>query len=247
MVKAGRWAYRRSLAAAGEALQVSEETKVKICGLQDVEVLKSMINLPIDYIGFVFARSKRQVRPVQAAGLLKVLGEWTGASRPESVGVFVNPDMKHMAEVLEQARLDIVQLHGQESPALCRELKERFGVKVIKALSVKSDGSLHGVESADDLDLYGEVIDGLLVDAYDPLYGGGAGRTFAWEAGKPLQAWAKNSNIPFLVAGGLHPDNVLQVLHELEPDGVDVSSGVESNGVKNPAKITAFVERVKRR
>lgn len=236
-----------NLGAVWGAWQVSKETKVKICGLQDVEVLKSMINLPIDYIGFVFARSKRQVSPVQAVGLMKVLAEWTGTSRPESVGVFVNPDMRHMAEVMEQAGLDIVQLHGQESPALCRELKERFGVKVIKAFSVKSDGSLHGVGDADDLDLYGEVIDGLLVDAYDPIYGGGAGVTFAWEAAKPLQAWAKKSNIPFLVAGGLHPDNVHRVLNELEPDGVDVSSGVESNGVKDPAKITAFVERVKRR
>ncbi|WP_346779395.1 phosphoribosylanthranilate isomerase [Paenibacillus brevis] len=225
---------------------MGKETKVKICGLQDVEVLKSMINLPIDYIGFVFARSKRQVSPVQAAGLMKVLGGWTGTYRPESVGVFVNPDMRHMAEVMEQAGLDIVQLHGQESPTLCRELKERFGVRVIKALSVKPDGSLHGVEDR-ALDLYREVVDGLLVDAYDPLYGGGAGVTFAWEAAKPLRTWAKNTNIPFLVAGGLHPENVLQVLDELEPDGVDVSSGVESNGVKDPVKIAAFVERVKRR
>lgn len=225
---------------------MSKETKVKICGLQDVEVLKSMINLPIDYIGFVFAHSKRQVRPVQAAGLMKTLGEWAGTPRPESVGVFVNPDMGDITEVMEQARLDVVQLHGQESPTLCRELKEQFGVKVIKALSVKQDGSLHGAEE-ENFDLYGEIIDGLLVDAYDPLYGGGAGRTFAWEAARPLRAWAQKSSIPFLVAGGLHPDNVLQVLNELDPDGVDVSSGVESNGVKDPVKIAAFVERVKRR
>lgn len=236
-----------NLSAVWGALQVSRETKVKICGLQDVEVLKSMINLPIDYVGFVFARSKRQVSPVQAAGLMKVLGEWAGTYRPESVGVFVNPDAGLIHEVMEQARLDIVQLHGQETPAFCRELKEQLGVKVIKALSVKADGSLHGAANAAELDLYGEVIDGLLVDAYDPLYGGGAGVTFAWEAGKPLRAWAGKFNIPFMVAGGLHQDNVLEVVRELEPDGVDVSSGVESNGAKDPAKIAAFVERVKRR
>lgn len=223
------------------------ETAVKICGLQDVEVLKSMINLSIDYIGFVFAPSKRQITAAQGANLLQVLSTWKTANRPESVGVFVNPTADELAQVLEIAALDVVQLHGEESPEFCREVKGRFGVKVIKAFAVKMDGTLHGAAGVEAIEAYRGAIDGILVDAYDPVYGGGAGRTFAWEEAKPIQAWAKREEIPFLVAGGLHVDNVRDLIAVLDPDGVDVSSGVESDGMKDPSKISAFVERVKSR
>lgn len=224
------------------------ETAVKICGLQDVEVLKSMINLPVDYIGFVFAPSKRQISAAQGANLLQVLSTWKSANRPESVGVFVNPTVEELGQVLNIAALDVVQLHGEESPEFCREVKERFRVKVIKAFAVKRDGTLHGgAADVDAIEAYHGAIDGVLIDAYDPVYGGGAGRTFTWEEAKPIQAWAKREELPFLVAGGLHGDNVRDLIAVLDPDGVDVSSGVETNGIKDPSKISAFVERVKSR
>lgn len=217
---------------------------VKICGLQSVEVLKSMIHLPVDYIGFVFARSKRQVSPVQVAELIPVLRQWEADNGiiPQSVGVFVNPTITELSEVLDIVPLDIVQLHGIESPDFCREVRESLGVKVFKVCSVKDDGTLHGGLS---IESYSEVIDGLLLDTYDPKYGGGSGVTFAWELAAYYKEWAHRNGVTFLAAGGLHPDNVAELIQVMNPDGVDVSSGVESNGVKDLIKMTAFVERVK--
>ncbi|GJM80111.1 hypothetical protein HMSSN139_26070 [Paenibacillus sp. HMSSN-139] len=102
------------------------EVAVKICGLQSVEVLKSMVNLPVDYVGFVFARSKRQVSGGRAAELLPVLQEWSAGGHPQSVGVFVDPTLEELDEVLRQAPLDILQLHGTESPDFCRKVKDVF-------------------------------------------------------------------------------------------------------------------------
>ncbi|MGV2686674.1 phosphoribosylanthranilate isomerase, partial [Clostridium perfringens] len=116
-------------------------TALKICGLQSVEVLKSMINLPVDYIGFVFAKSRRKVSPQQAAQLIQVLRGWDHDMIPAAVGVLVNPDLNELEELLREAALDVVQLHGQESPQFCREVKERFPVSVFKAVSIESDRS----------------------------------------------------------------------------------------------------------
>ncbi len=218
------------------------ETALKICGLQSVEVLKSMINLPIDYIGFVFARSKRQISGSRAAELAAVLKTWQSGVIPESVGVFVNPSLEELGDILSVTPLDVVQLHGVEAPEFCRQVKERYGVKIFKAFSVQQDGNLHG-----DLafETYDGVIDGLLLDTYDPHYGGGSGVAFAWNQAVPYQRWAKQRGILFFAAGGLHPGNVEQLISVMSPDGVDVSSGIESDGIKDLTKIAAFVERVK--
>ncbi|MNJ44553.1 phosphoribosylanthranilate isomerase [Paenibacillus fonticola] len=219
-----------------------KRTSVKICGLQSVEVLKSIVHLPIDYVGFVFARSKRQVSGAKAAELIPILKEWQTAAAPLSVGVFVNPTLLELSHILAEAPLDIIQLHGAETPDFCREVKQNLGVKVFKALSVKEDGSIH---DAHPLAGYEGAIDGLLLDTYDPLYGGGSGKTFAWERAQPYKEWAEEHQVEFLAAGGLHADNVEELIALISPDGVDVSSGVETDGVKDISKITAFVERVK--
>ncbi|MEK4977845.1 phosphoribosylanthranilate isomerase [Bacillus sp. FSL K6-6540] len=219
-------------------------TALKICGLQSVEVLKSMINLPVDYIGFVFAKSRRRVTPQQAAQLVQVLREWEHDKIPAAVGVLVNPDLSELAELLQETALDVVQLHGQESPQFCREVKERFPVSVFKAVSIESDRP--EAERLSALDSYAGCIDGLLIDTYDPVYGGGSGKTFAWDLIPAYQQWAERQGIPLFVAGGLDPDNVALLIGQYAPYGVDVSSGVESEpGVKDINKVTAFVERVK--
>ncbi|WP_260069178.1 phosphoribosylanthranilate isomerase [Paenibacillus sp. p3-SID867] len=217
---------------------------LKICGLQSVEVLKSMINLPVDYIGFVFAKSRRKVSPQQAAQLMQVLREWDHNKIPAAVGVLVNPDLNELVELLREAALDVVQLHGQESPQFCREVKERFPVSVFKAISIESDRPES--ERLSTLDPYAGCIDGLLIDTYDPVYGGGSGKTFAWDLIPPYQEWAKRQGIPLFVAGGLDSDNVSHLIGQYAPYGVDVSSGVESEpGVKDINKVMAFIERVK--
>jgi len=221
-----------------------KDTAVKICGLQSVEVLKSMINLPVDYIGFVFAKSRRKVTPQQAGELIGILKERSPGQAPAAVGVLVNPDWSELEELLAHAPLDIVQLHGQETPQFCREVKERFPVSVFKVVSIGGEKSAEARMAA--LDSYAGCIDGLLVDTFDPEYGGGSGKTFAWDLIPPYQDWAKQHGIPLFVAGGLDADNVSQLISRYAPDGVDVSSGVESEpGVKDIQKVKAFVERVK--
>ncbi|WP_068617121.1 phosphoribosylanthranilate isomerase [Paenibacillus tuaregi] len=217
------------------------KVSVKICGLQDVEVLKSMINLPVDHIGFVFAKSKRQITGIQASEMIHWIQNWEGPKKPASVGVFVNPELQELAAVLQEAKLDVVQLHGQESPEFCRSVKQQFAVKVFKAFSVKNDLE----EDLSGLDDFSGVLDGLLLDTYDPKYGGGSGQTFDWGRIKPYQIWTKREGIPLIIAGGLNPENVGELLSGFQPDGVDVSSGVETEGVKDIEKIRAFVERVK--
>ncbi|WP_082350644.1 phosphoribosylanthranilate isomerase [Paenibacillus xylanivorans] len=220
---------------------------VKICGLQDVEVLKSMINLPVDYIGIVFAPSRRRITPEQGAELRTVLLDWTKFDQPKLAGVFVNPTLEELESIMKISRLDVIQLHGQESPEFCEQVKQRFDTEVFKAFSFPKDevGSLADDTALLALDPYKNVVDAVLLDTFDPLYGGGSGKTFAWERIPFYADWAREHGIALFVAGGLQPDNVQQLIQKYAPNGVDVSSGVESEGVKDIAKITAFVERVK--
>jgi phosphoribosylanthranilate isomerase len=223
-------------------------TTAKICGIQSVDMLASIAHLPIKHIGFVFAKSKRQVTPIQAGEMIRYLEREasTGASVPLTVGVFVNPTEEELESILQLAPLNVVQLHGQETPMFCRLVKERFNVQVFKAVSLqKSAASAPAYdEVAEQLNPFQGVIDAILLDTFDPVYGGGSGKTFAWDCIPVYQEWASKAGIKLLVAGGLEPDNVAQLIADYKPDGVDVSSGVETDGVKDVAKITAFVERV---
>lgn len=224
---------------------------VKICGLQSVEVLKSIVHLPIAHIGFVFAPSKRQVTPEKAAELIAYLKSEAadGQTVPLTVGVFVNPTKEQLIDILAAAPLDIVQLHSQETPAFCGWVREHFGVQVFKSVSIsKTKDSMPSLtEVAEQLDPYIGQVDAILLDTFDPVYGGGSGTAFAWDCIPVYQEWARSAGIQLLVAGGLRHDNVDQLIHAYTPDGVDVSSGVETDGVKDIAKITTFVERVTRK
>lgn len=227
---------------------------VKICGFQSAEMVRETAALPVDHIGFVFARSKRQVTAEQVGEWIRNLKELVPGDRPKTVGVFVNPSQEELTAVLQEAPLDVVQLHGQEKAEFCRWIKETFpGIQIFKVFSVAVDESESSLEDSSVKDLrleerlgpYRSHIDGVLLDTFDPLYGGGSGKTFAWDAIPPYLAWCREAGIPLIVAGGLQPDNVSDLIQVYRPDGVDVSSGVETDGVKDINKIRAFVERVK--
>ncbi|AIQ30825.1 N-(5'-phosphoribosyl)anthranilate isomerase [Paenibacillus sp. FSL P4-0081] len=222
------------------------DTLVKICGLQDVEVLKSMKSLPLDYIGLVFAPSRRRVTAEAAAELVAELKEWETGTAPRVAGVFVDPQLTELTELLRTVPLDVVQLHGQESPLFCSGVKQAFPqIQVWKALSVAGHDPEAGIDIRALLESYAGTIDALLLDTYDPQGSGGSGRTFDWEQIPLYQQAAADYALPLFIAGGLNPDNVNELLDGYAPYGVDVSSGVESNGLKDIAKMTAFVERVK--
>ncbi|MEK4039911.1 phosphoribosylanthranilate isomerase [Paenibacillus sp. FSL L8-0493] len=221
------------------------ETLVKICGLQDVEVLKSMLHLPLDYIGFVFAPSRRKVSIERAAELIAELPNWKTGEIPKAAGVFVNPELDELNELLSVVHLDVIQLHGQESPAFCQQVRQAYPqVQVWKALSV-ADQERDKAENEYTLEDYEAAVDAVLLDTYDPLQSGGSGRTFAWNKLPEYQEIAVRHGLPLFVAGGLHSDNVGELLDTYVPYGVDVSSGVETDGIKDIQKMTAFVERVK--
>lgn len=211
---------------------------VKICGIKQVETIQAILHLPIDHIGFVFAKSKRQATPQQAGEMIRALRGSGRTDAPLTFGVFVNPADWELENALREAPLDAVQLHGQESPDDCRRAKQRFGVKVYKAFSVTE--SAHA-QPEQQLEPYRNVIDGLFLDTA----GGGTGQPFDWNRIPAYAEWARKAGLPLIVAGGLQPDNVAELISRYAPDGVDVSSGVETDGQKDIAKITAFVERVK--
>jgi phosphoribosylanthranilate isomerase len=225
------------------------DTRIKICGLQSVEVIKSILPLQVDMIGFVLAESRRRVTPAAAGAMIRAVREWAsedaGRMRPRCVGVFVNPTLEELERTLQEAEPDVVQLHGRETPAFCRMVKENYNVQVLKVLPMEASSATVPALVSEVLDPFEGCVDGILLDTYDPVYGGGSGKTFDWNVVELYQSWANKHHLPLLIAGGLHAGNVGELIASCRPDGVDVSSGVEQDGVKDIGLITAFVERVR--
>ena len=191
-------------------------TKVKICGLSTKGAVETAVSAGADYIGFVFAPSKRQVTLEQAAELAKFI-----PSHIQKVGVFVSPSRAELLEAIDKVGLDFVQVHGQ----VVDKLFENLPCGSIQAVQV--DGNGHVPNSQADY---------LLFDA--PV--AGSGQTFDWgrlDTTKLAQ--------PFFIAGGLNEDNVARAIQHFSPFAVDVSSGVETDGQKDHEKIRRFIERVK--
>ena len=191
-------------------------TKVKICGLSTVEAVETAVLAGADYIGFVFAESKRQVSLEQACELAKLV---TGKTK--IVGVFVSPSLEDLEQAIGQVPLDIVQIHGMFDEALI----PKISVPVIRAIQL-SDQEAKVTSPADFL----------LFDA--PV--AGSGQTFDWDLLKDQKIQQD-----FFIAGGLTVDNVRQAREIFQPYALDVSSGVETDGHKDIEKIKAFIEGVK--
>ncbi|MFI0396086.1 phosphoribosylanthranilate isomerase [Paracoccus jiaweipingae] len=203
---------------------------VKICGLTTPDDVDKAVQAGARYLGFVFfAKSPRAITTDSAAAL--ALRVPPGVMR---VGLFVNADDDFLASVLDHVALDMIQMHGTESPARVAAVKARFGLPVMKAVGVS------GPQDLDALWDYGLVADQLLVDAKPPkdtALPGGNGVAFDWRL-LVGRKWLK----PWMLAGGLTPDNVAQAIRLTAAPAVDVSSGVErAPGVKDPALIRAFV------
>lgn len=191
-------------------------TKVKICGLSTKEAVKTAVSAGADYIGFVFAPSKRQVTVEQATELAEII-----PSHIQKVGVFVSPSLAELLEAVDKVGLDFVQVHGQ----VVDKLFENLPCGSIQAVQVDGDGHVSNSQA-----------DYLLFDA--PV--AGSGQTFDWG-----QLDTTGLAQPFFIAGGLNEDNVARAIQHFSPFAVDVSSGVETNGQKDHEKIRRFIERVK--
>lgn len=198
-------------------------TRIKICGIQSLDIAQSAVDAGADCIGFVFAPSRRAIAPEQARFIAGAIPETIG-----KVGVFVNDTPETVAAIARTAMLTHIQLHGNEDPAQYRHI----GLPIIKAMAVSPEGTLLEVPS--------EAADFILLDTQAAGQFGGTGKPFRW-----TDALAKQLNRPLFLAGGLNPENVTEALRVMKPYGVDVSSGVETNGIKSPERIRSFIEEVR--
>lgn len=197
-------------------------TRVKICGLRRREDVEAVNRALPDFVGFVFAKSRRRITPELAASLKNQLDPHI-----EVVGVFVNQNIEVIRDLYRSGIIDLAQLHGDENREYIERLRQCCGCRVIKALSVGSA-----------LPPLPQKTDYLLFDTQSALRGGG-GTPFDWDLLKSYQG------PPYFLAGGLSAQNVRAAVNATAPFCVDVSSGVETDGWKDRDKIAEFVRLVK--
>lgn len=207
----------------GDSPQKGVTMLVKICGMMSKDVADFAAHAGADFVGLIFARSRRQISPEQAASITASIPGTT-----KKVGVFVNQTFDQMMQIAEKVGLDVIQLHGDEPP----ELAERLPFPIIKAFPAKK-------ENLSQIQYY--PCDYYLLDSPIGANRGGNGTTFDWN----LLSESALDPGKVILAGGLYPGNVQEAITTTKPAGVDVSSGVETDGIKDMAKIEQFIRNAK--
>lgn len=191
---------------------------VKICGIRDVETAVNAVSYGADFIGLVFAKSKRQISVEEGKIISNKLG-----SNAIKVGVFVNETIENLEAIAKKCKLDFLQLHGNETPEFCKKLS----IPVIKAFSISSEADVDRLKEYE--------VAAYLVDSFS----GGSGEKFDWKLLNNLQDNIRNR---LILAGGLDIHNVVQAIKSVRPYAVDVSSSVETDGKKDLDKIKKFIK-----
>ncbi len=201
--------------------------KIKICGITNSADASMAVELGADALGFIFASSPRQIEPEKARRIIRAI-----PPAVRSVGVFINEAPALIRNVMCHCGLDLVQLHGDESPALCAELMPH----TIKALRIKDDSCLQTARA------YHGKVRALLLDTYSKDRAGGTGITFDWQ----LAVKIKQPGTPVVLSGGLGPSNIIDAIETVKPWAVDVNSGVDlSPGKKSRHLIRDLTEKVR--
>jgi len=203
------------------------KVKVKICGITNLADASTAVRLGADALGFIFAPSPRRIAPQKVREIIRAIPPFV-----KTVGVFVNEAPASIRKVISDCGLDLVQLHGDESPALCDELMPY----TIKALRIRDESSLQTGQA------YHGKVRALLLDTYSKEKAGGTGKTFDWE----LAIKIKKQGTPIIISGGLAPSNIVAAIHTVRPYAVDVNSGVEERpGKKSHTLIRDLTEKVR--
>lgn len=200
-------------------------TKIKICGLTRIQDIEYVNEALPDYIGFVFANSRRKVSFETSFQLKKALD-----SRIKAVGVFVNESISNIIQLCSAGIIDYVQLHGDEDEEYLRTLRYEISNPIIKAIRVKDLSSIKAIDKLS--------CEFALLDAYSDCQYGGTGKTFDWKLASTIKK-------PFFLAGGINSSNAKAAIEYCQPYCLDVSSGVETNGFKDRNKILKIVNQVK--
>lgn len=200
---------------------MEEKTKIKICGLTRLEDIDAVNELKPDYVGFVFAKSRRQITKEHAVTLRRYLNP-----EIQAVGVFVNELPAIVAGYLEEGVIDLAQLHGKESEEYIHGLRFRTGGEIIQAFSIKTKEDVERAKKSS--------ADYILLDHGK----GGTGEVFDWSL-------IENVERPYFLAGGLYAGNVEQAISQNHPFAVDISSGVETDGLKDKEKIRECIRRIR--
>jgi phosphoribosylanthranilate isomerase len=207
---------------------------VKICGLRSPEAARAAVQAGADLLGFNFAPvSKRRIDPEVADGAIAAA---RAAGKPGIAGIFVNQPIDEVVTIAAECVLDYVQLSGHEDAAYCAEVTLRTGRLVIKAVRLTAPDEASRIETY----TAGSSVRFLLADAAVAGSWGGSGAAWDWSAAAYLAA-----RFPLLLAGGLNAENVGEAITVVRPFGVDVASGVETNGHTDPEKVHAFIQTVK--
>ena len=197
-------------------------TKIKFCGLTRPCDIEAANEIKPDYIGFVFApKSKRRVSYKQAVDLKNLLSK-----EIKAVGVFLDEDIDQVISLLNLGIIDAAQLHGSESAEYIKRLQKETGKPVIKAFQIRSAADVSAAENT--------IADYIILDA-----GTGEGKTFDWELIKGFKK-------PYFLAGGLNPGNVNDAMRQLHPYALDVSTGIETDGLKDKKKMAEFAAAVRK-
>jgi phosphoribosylanthranilate isomerase len=192
-------------------------TKVKICGITNLDDALVAYRAGADFLGFIFAKeSKRRIEVSLAKDIIEKL-----PADIKVVALFVNEEKEKVNDIIgEIGRLDLLQFHGDETPAYCRQFRQKG---IIKAIRVKGSSSLKDIEDFKDLDF-------ILLDNFDASQLGGTGKSFDWNIAVDIKR-------PVFISGGLNPENAKEVVSKLRPFAVDVSSGVEKYPGKKDSKL----------
>ena len=204
------------------------QTKLKVCGITELEDARYLAPLGVDYLGFIQHEDSPRYAPPR---LVDDILQWVHG--PEAVGVFVNEEADAINEAVDTAGFDLAQLHGEESAETCAAVE----VPVIKAVRVRHDAASDQLRAV--FERYEDVVDYFLLDTHNSSTWGGTGESFNWRVGRELAR-----DYPVFLAGGIDAENVQRAVETMRPYAIDLSSGLEEEapGQKSFEKIDAFID-----